>query len=1024
MTPERWSRICSLFNAALEQPPSRAEEFVQEAANGDAELFEEVMKMLRDRDNTGPLDYPPDRAGLPVFQAYQIVGRRYRILRYVARGGMGEVYEALDLDIEEEVRETVALKTLLPSIAGDESMISRFKREMALARRINHPNVGNVYDLGRHDIPDGRPVLFLTMEFLAGETLESRLKGHKRMSEAEALPLLRQMSEGLDASHAMGIIHRDFKPSNVMLVPTGGGVRAVVTDFGLARQFRASSGPTAALSGAREGTLDYMAPEVLRGAPATAFSDVYALGMTAYRMVTGELPFPKDKPLSAAVKRCHEPVPSPRVAVPGLSAAWETAILAALDADPARRMSGAKAFIQALEGDASVLPAPKPWWIRFRYAIAAGIALLVLAGGAVAWYRWPDASLRLSPEAQALYQKGAEDNAAGAYFAATRALDEAEKLAPHSPQIHAKLAEAWVALDMPERAREETQRVRRENTASLPEAERLQIDAIDLSTTQEYAASAAKYEKVLRLAPDDATVAVDLGHAYEGAARQDEAKRSYLRAAQSPQHSPAAWLRLAVLYTLQGNRDQARQAFDEAEKRYKLTSSNFEGLTEVTLQRGIAANAVGQLDEGASLLGKAIEMARNQENLPEEITATLRLSQNAFMSGDATGADQYARLALETAQRYHFDGLAVRGLINLGNAYVRKQDYPAAEQQYREALDLARQTRSEHMVALSLLSLAAVHGVMDRPKEEIVPDAQEALKFYQTNHYMKETLQCLALLGRAQRDKGDYDGAFASFRSELAKSESSRDKQQISLAHEGLGSTFFELDRYPEALDEYRKMLQLAATDEQAGYANLACGNTLCQMGNYSEAEAAFARADTVAKKLGPLRVQLIYGRADMALSRNQFREAEELASTGLSHGGDRVPLMKNQFDELIGLALGAQGKKKDALAKCDSARAGLAEGHAVSAALGADLVMLEVLIQGGNKKDAARLFEQIRPRLGPYPESRWRALALAASVDRQYAGPARAALKSLSDLWGDSAYQTYVARPDVAKLSAAVLRH
>ena len=253
--------------------------------------------MLRERESTGPLDWPPDAAVRPVFEANQLVGGRYRILRYLGRGGMGEVYEARDLDLDRELQETIALKTLLPAIAADEAMISRFKREIALSRKINHPNVCNVYDLAKHENADGRTVFFLTMEFLAGETLEARLKGTGAMQEGEALPLLRQMAAGLEACHQAGVIHRDFKPSNVMLVPAGSALRTVVADFGLARQFESLSGPTASVSRAIAGTLDYMAPELLTGAQATVLSDVYALGMTAYRMVTGGLPFATETPM-------------------------------------------------------------------------------------------------------------------------------------------------------------------------------------------------------------------------------------------------------------------------------------------------------------------------------------------------------------------------------------------------------------------------------------------------------------------------------------------------------------------------------------------------------------------------------------------------------------------------------------------------------------------------------------------------------------------------------------------------------
>src|SRR5215472_15411566 len=116
MTPERWAQIYSIFTDALDQPRSRVADFVRSACEGDASLYDEVVRLLSERDATGPLDSAPDAAALPVFDTGQIVAGRYKVVRYVGRGGMGEVYEARDLDLEKEMAETIALKTLLPAI--------------------------------------------------------------------------------------------------------------------------------------------------------------------------------------------------------------------------------------------------------------------------------------------------------------------------------------------------------------------------------------------------------------------------------------------------------------------------------------------------------------------------------------------------------------------------------------------------------------------------------------------------------------------------------------------------------------------------------------------------------------------------------------------------------------------------------------------------------------------------------------------------------------------------------------------
>ena len=168
------------------------------------------------------------------FAPGQVLADRYRIVRFIAQGGMGEVYEAED----RELGERVALKTIRPEVAGQEGTLERFKREVQLARKVTHPNVCRLFDLGVHRIggPDGETieVRYLTMELLEGETLAQRIKRVGRMSTAQALPVVRQMAAALGTAHDAGIVHRDFKSSNVMLVAGREGERAVVTDFGLA----------------------------------------------------------------------------------------------------------------------------------------------------------------------------------------------------------------------------------------------------------------------------------------------------------------------------------------------------------------------------------------------------------------------------------------------------------------------------------------------------------------------------------------------------------------------------------------------------------------------------------------------------------------------------------------------------------------------------------------------------------------------------------------------------------------------
>jgi eukaryotic-like serine/threonine-protein kinase len=222
----------------------------------------------------------------------QLAGR-YRVDAHLGGGGMGEVYRVHD----ERLGEDVALKLL--SFDHD-SAAARFRREVKLARRITHPNVARTHDIGEHE---GRP--FLTMELIAGETLADRLD-RSLLDPDEAAAVCATVGQGLRAAHAADVIHRDLKPGNVMIEEGG---RVVITDFGIARSM--VDDKTVKASQAM-GTPFYMSPEQLMGESVTKASDVYALGLLLYEMITGELPFVGDTPMGAVLARCQSPPRDPR----------------------------------------------------------------------------------------------------------------------------------------------------------------------------------------------------------------------------------------------------------------------------------------------------------------------------------------------------------------------------------------------------------------------------------------------------------------------------------------------------------------------------------------------------------------------------------------------------------------------------------------------------------------------------------------------------------------------------------------
>ena len=315
---------------------------------------------------------------------------RYRLVRRIAVGGMGEVWEADDTVLGRRV----ALKVLVEELAAEERANDRFVREARATARLAHPNVARVYDFGGDG---GAP--FLVMELLDGETLASRVAAGP-LPPAEAARITAAVADALDFAHQRGIVHRDVKPSNVMLTP-GGEVK--VMDFGIA----AAADDTHSTTGSGlYATVGYVAPERVAGEPATPASDVYSLGAVLYELLCGRPPFTGSSPALVARAHLHDqPIPVRRLA-PGVPARLARACEAALAKDPARRPSSAAALASRLRAAASAgppagLPPAGPPTERLRpepapdqlaaapaeVAVTPGVATVQVGAGGPVWRR-------------------------------------------------------------------------------------------------------------------------------------------------------------------------------------------------------------------------------------------------------------------------------------------------------------------------------------------------------------------------------------------------------------------------------------------------------------------------------------------------------------------------------------------------------------------------------------------------------------------------------------------------------------
>ncbi|MDT4968737.1 MAG: eukaryotic-like serine/threonine-protein kinase [Acidobacteriota bacterium] len=978
----------------------------------------------------------------------------YRIVEKLGEGGMGSVYAADDTHLGRRV----AIK-FPHAAAGEENRNhARFLREARAVSRLSHPHIATLYDYG--ETQTGQP--FLVMEFVEGKTL-NKLVSEGKLTLPLAVQIVRDVADALGEAHRQGIIHRDVKPSNLLIRD---GEQVKVLDFGLVKQIEADSAHLVdkeartiltahTESGMVVGTPLYLSPEQARGTTVDRRSDLFALGAVLYECISGKPAFAGASVLEIAAQvMLADPAPPStinRLIPPEL----DRITLKALAKKPEARYQSAEELIADLEGvreslkgldnavtrrlavspDTSRVSALSTFSAIFQKPrLPIGIvALVLIVVGLGVWgiiYALKPTLHKPTPEAEHWYESGSASLRDGSYFTASKAFELAIKADDNFALAHARLAEAWTELDYADRARDELLRVSSllPDRSILPQGDALYLQAITSVVSREFKSAIEKYTEVVRQVPDreKAHAYVDLGRAYEKNEELDKAIESYLEAIKRDSQYATAQLRVGVLYGRKQNQAAAAGAFDRAEALYQAMS-NYEGVTEVSYQRGTLLQQVGKTKEARVHFQRALELTRTTSNRYQEIRTLLQLSYISSVESDLPQARQLARQAADLAQANGMENLTARALIDLGTTYFVTGDYPAAEKYFQDSLELARRYKVHYTEARSLLMLGSLRYEQG-DAAGATNYAGQALNFFQPGGWRKETSQALILLGRANRLKGDYDTALIAFRQQLKLSEEVGDQAQSASAHSSIATTLGYREQYPESLHHYDESYKINLSLNaklNLEYDLLNRGGVLWQLGDYQAARtsleqalAAANRPDSGFQSQLPV-IDLTY--AQMALSEGNFMKARTSARQALDSAGQQHDVAL-EAKCTLGLASTFSGAKAEGRKLCLEAVDEAARTGESRLLWHAQLALAQVLLEAGDAQgalDKALLAQSEFARAGQQ-DSEWRALLVAARASgdlekaQEYASRAKAVFADIQQKWGDAAFTSYVRRPDV----------